>query len=103
LLADQNQVTLSYRGDAFNRIKPGNGLRIKEAMSQHKVDVRFNTSIKSIEGDHVEITNLISGVVTDLENDLVYIFAGGELPSEFLEKVGIKITKKFGEAILKHK
>jgi len=42
-------------------------------------------------------------VVTDLENDLVYIFAGGELPSEFLEKVGIKITKKFGEAILKHK
>ena len=36
------------------------------------------------------------------ENDLVYIFAGGELPTEFLKKVGIQITKKFGEAILKH-
>jgi hypothetical protein len=38
-----------------------------------------------------------------LENDLVYIFAGGELPTEFLQKVGLRITKKFGEALLKHK
>jgi hypothetical protein len=37
-----------------------------------------------------------------LQNDLVYIFAGGELPTQFLEKTGIKITKVFGEAILKH-
>ncbi len=37
-----------------------------------------------------------------IENDLVYIFAGGILPTKFLEEIGIKITKKFGEAILKH-
>ena len=37
-----------------------------------------------------------------IENDLVYIFAGGILPTKFLEDIGIKITKKFGEAILKH-
>jgi len=103
LLADQNQVTLSYRGDVFNRLKPANSHRMKDAMSQHKVDVRFNTSVKSIDADHVKITNLISEEVAVLENDLVYIFAGGELPTEFLKKVGIKITKKFGEAILKHK
>jgi len=34
---------------------------------------------------------------------LVYIFAGGELPTKFLEKIGIGISKKFGEAILSHK
>jgi thioredoxin reductase (NADPH) len=39
---------------------------------------------------------------TSIENDLVYIFAGGELPNKFLEKIGIRITKKFGETILKH-
>ena len=39
----------------------------------------------------------------EIENDLVYIFAGGILPTEFLEKIGIKITKKFGEAVLSHK
>lgn len=103
LLADQNQVTLSYRGEVFNRLKPGNSQRIKEAMLQHKVDVWFNTSVKSIEGDHVKITNLSTDEVVELENDLVYIFAGGELSTDFLKKVGIKITKKFGEAILKHK
>jgi thioredoxin reductase (NADPH) len=37
-----------------------------------------------------------------LKNDLVYIFAGGELPTQFLEKAGITITKKFGETVLKH-
>ncbi len=37
-----------------------------------------------------------------LPNDLEYIFVGGELPVKFLENIGIRITKKFGEAILKH-
>jgi len=102
LLTGQNQVTLSYRGESFARIKPGNNVKIKEAMSANLIDVRFNTSLKSIEEDHVKIADLVTGEVTDLENDQVYIFAGGELPTQFLEKVGIKITKKFGEAILKH-
>ena len=34
---------------------------------------------------------------------LSILLAGGELPTQFLEKIGIKITKKFGEAVLKHK
>ena len=37
-----------------------------------------------------------------VQNDLVYIFAGGELPIQFLEKSGIMITKKFGEIVMKH-
>ncbi len=102
LLAGQNQVTLSYRGDSFGRIKVGNSQKIKSAISRQQIDVRFNTNLKSIEEEKVIIADTLSGEVTDLENDLVYIFAGGELPTQFLEKVGIKITKKFGEAILKH-
>lgn len=102
LLTEKNQVILSYRGESFGRIKPGNNLKIKEAMAQNQIDVRFSTNLKSIEEDHVKIVDLPTGKVSDLENDLVYIFAGGELPTQFLEKVGIKITKKFGEAILKH-
>jgi len=102
LLTDQNKVTLSYRGETFGRIKSGNNEKIKEAITQNRIEVRFNTNITSIEEDHVKIKDLISGEVTELENDLVYIFAGGELPTQFLEKIGITITKKFGEAILKH-
>lgn len=103
LLADQNQVTLSYRGDAFGRLKVGNSKSIREAIANQKIDVRFNTNLKSIEDDKVWISDSISGETKELGNDLVYIFAGGELPTQFLEKVGIKITRKFGEAILKHK
>lgn len=102
LLMDQNQVTLSYRGEFFGRIKVGNNQKIKEAIAQKQIDVRFNTNLKSIEDDKVKIVDLLSGEVTDLENDQVYIFAGGELPTQFLEKAGIRVDKKFGEAVLKH-
>jgi len=37
-----------------------------------------------------------------LKIDLTYVFAGGILPTSFLEGIGIKITKKFGDALLKH-
>lgn len=102
LLADKNQVTLSYRGDSFGRIKSGNNQKIKAAIAEQKVDVKLNTNLIFIEEHRVNIEDRVSGSVYPLENDLVYIFAGGELPTQFLEKAGILITKKFGEAILKH-
>lgn len=102
LLADQNQVTLSYRGDSFGRLKTGNSINIKDAISKRKIEVCFNTNLTLIEEDKVWIKNSSSGEINALENDLVYIFIGGELPTQFLEKVGIKITQKFGDAILKH-
>jgi thioredoxin reductase (NADPH) len=102
LLADQNNVTLSYRKEAFQRIKPKNGERIKEAMSQAKLDVRFNTNVEIIDRDNVAISNGNGADKELLKNDRIYIFAGGELPTQFLNKIGIQITKKFGEAVLKH-
>jgi len=102
LLADKNQVTLSYRGDSFGRIKAGNNQKIKAAIAEQKVDAKLNTNLIFIEEHRVNIEDRVSGSVYPLENDLVYIFAGGELPTQFLEKAGILITKKFGEAILKH-
>ncbi len=101
LLADNNKVTLSYRSETFNRLKQANNLKIKEAIENGKVDVRFNTNPQIISKESVIImTN--SDEKIEIKNDLVYIFAGGELPTQFLQKAGIQITKKFGEAILKH-
>ena len=37
-----------------------------------------------------------------IKNDLVYIFAGGELPTGFLQKAGVEITKRFGHIVKKH-
>ncbi len=61
----------------------------------------FNSNLKSI--DEKNITVEVEAEQQQLDNDLVYIFAGGELPTKFLENAGIQITKKYGgEAILKH-
>jgi thioredoxin reductase (NADPH) len=104
LLADRNNVILSYRGDSFGRIKPNNQKRISAAIAGQKVDVRFNTNLVSIEEQEVVmVSGENQGEPARIKNDHVYIFAGGELPTQFLSKVGITITKKFGEAVLKHR
>lgn len=102
LLCDQNTVTLSYRNDSFSRIKPKNSEQINEAMAAGRIKVLFNTNPTCINQDSVVLSTSKPGEEIYVENDLVYIFAGGELPVEFLKKAGIHITKKFGEAVLKH-
>lgn len=102
LLADQNRVTLSYRKDAFSRLKPKNNESLKKAVSLKKIDILLNSNLISIEEKLVNIKIAGNEHKLQLENDLVYIFAGGELPTQFLKNVGIEITTKFGEAILKH-
>ncbi len=102
-LADQNRVILSYRSDAFARIKPKNREKIQEAIEKGVVDVKFNTNLEKIEIEKVLIKSSLEERLYELDNDLVYIFAGGELPTQFLEKAGIQITKRFGYTVKKHK
>jgi len=102
MLADKNNVVLSYRNDVFNRIKPQNNVKIIHAIEKKSITVLFNTSPVAIEKDNVSILNLNDNESQTIKNDLVFIFAGGELPTQFLQKTGIQITRKFGEAILKH-
>lgn len=102
LLADENKVTLSYRNDVFNRIKPANNLGLNKAREDGKLDVRLSTNLINIEENFITLSVGKDGETIRMENDLVYIFAGGELPTQFLEKAGIRITKKFGETVMKH-
>lgn len=103
LLADENnKVTLSYRGEAFARIKPMNYERINKYIIKRKINVLFNSNVKEIFDDSVDLLVGQEQRLVKLKNDLVYVFVGGILPTSFLESIGIKITKKFGEAILKH-
>ncbi len=97
-----NDVTLSYRGDKFSRLKQRNFENIADAFANKKINVLFNSNLLEIFDDKVLISLNKSGDTLALPNDLVYILAGGELPSQFLQKIGIKITKKYGDAVLKH-
>jgi thioredoxin reductase len=102
LLVDQNRVHLSYRSEVFGRLKPKNKSKIQAAIEEGKIKVLYNSGLTSIEDNLVRVAVKGSDQELVLKNDLVYIFAGGELPTQFLEKIGITISTKRGEAILKH-
>ncbi len=102
LLAGQNHVILSYRSEAFNRIKPQNSVLLNKAVEEGKLEVRMNTNLVSIGEKTISLSSVTDGQVSELQNDLVFIFAGGELPTQFLQNAGITITKKFGEIVMKH-
>jgi thioredoxin reductase (NADPH) len=96
-LADQpgNRVTVSYRGEQFSRIKPGNLQRIEEALARRRVEILWKTNVVEITPKTVVYRN--GGEPVALPNDVVAVFAGGELPLKFLESCGVQVDRKFGE------
>jgi len=103
LLKDQNEVILSYRSDKFSRLKPKNKEKITEAITDGSVEVLFNSNLQSIKEDHVLVKINENDQFKKIANDLIYIFAGGELPTAFLQKAGVQITKRFGQIVKKHR
>lgn len=99
-LAASNQVLHSYRGEAFKRIKPKNRERISAAIEEGRIDMRFQSDLVAI-GKEQAVLKEATGEV-EMPVDKVYIFAGGELPTEFLKRSGVRIDRRFGEAVLKH-
>jgi len=96
-LAEQpgNRVTLSYRQAVFSRIKPANQQRLDAARAGKRLDILLQSEVSEIR--EKEVVLRINEQVRTLPNDYVYIFAGGELPNEFLRKIGVRIEKKFGK------
>ncbi len=99
-LSEQNSVILSYRRDSFSRIKPKNREKLNEAIQQKSLDVRFESNLSAIEKN--QVTMSYQGQELQVRNDLVYIFAGGELPTQFLQKAGVKISKRFGYTLKRY-
>ncbi|MCR9290048.1 MAG: NAD(P)-binding domain-containing protein [Bacteroidetes bacterium] len=103
LLCKQNKVVLSYRKDKFSRLKPKNREQILAAIEKGWVNVKYNTNLTKIEKQQVTLKYSEDGREEHLKNDLVYIFAGGELPTQFLQKAGVQITKRFGFTMKKYR
>ena len=82
-----NQVTLSYRKEAFSRIKERNAQRIEESMRKGKVKVVFNSA--PVEFKEQSVILEVNGKPQEIPNDYVWIFAGGEPPTAFLKKIGV--------------
>ncbi|HOZ39809.1 MAG: NAD(P)-binding domain-containing protein [Flavobacteriales bacterium] len=100
LLMNDNEVLLVNRNENFAGIKPKNREAVTAAIDAGKMKVVYKANLVSIAPESVLCK--VGEDTQQLANDLVYIFAGGELPTGFLQKAGIEITKRFGHIVKKH-
>jgi len=63
-------------------------------IEKQSVKVILSSNVKEIGEKSLKIAT--KDDVIEIPNDYVYIFAGGELPNEFLSKIGVRIDKRFG-------
>ncbi|MBM4165521.1 MAG: 4Fe-4S dicluster domain-containing protein [Ignavibacteria bacterium] len=91
-----NTVTISYRKDTLTRLKARNQANIQKYISEKKISLLFNSSVREIHEKCIDID--VAGTIRTLPNDYVFVFAGGELPFEFLKKIGIEIDLHRGES-----
>ncbi len=89
-----SRVALSYRAEAFNRVKPANRERLHAAAAAGRVKVLLRSEVIGIEPDKVRL-RLVEDEVA-LDNDAVIISAGGVLPTAFLNSIGVKVETKYG-------
>lgn len=82
-----NEVTLSYRKEAFSRIKERNARRMELCRSTGNLEVIFQSNPVEFKTNSVVLN--VKGQVREIPNDFVWIFAGGEPPNAFLKKIGV--------------
>ncbi|MDH4134456.1 MAG: NAD(P)-binding domain-containing protein [Gammaproteobacteria bacterium] len=89
-------VVLSYRSEAFGRVKEKNRQRLAEAEKAGRVKVLLKSNVKQIDRDKVTLDQ--EGKKIELRNDAVIVSAGGILPTPFLKEIGILVETKYGTA-----
>ncbi|MCO4744938.1 MAG: NAD(P)-binding domain-containing protein [Proteobacteria bacterium] len=89
------RVTLSYRKDVFSRANAVNDAAVKAAADAGKVRMLLNSTVSSIGIDRVTLD--VQGAEEVVANDHVFVFAGGVLPTAFLQSAGISVERHFGK------
>lgn len=87
-----NRVTVSYRKENFFRLKAKNDANIQKAIDDNLLTVVFNSKPMAI--SETSVTLVSPEGELQIDNDYVFIFAGGELPFKLLNTVGIEFGKK---------
>ena len=87
-----NRVSLSYRRDAFSRLKERNAKRLEECLRKGTVEVIFSSNPVEVRPKSVVLD--VKGTRREIANDWMWVFAGGTPPAELLAKAGITLGKK---------
>jgi thioredoxin reductase/Pyruvate/2-oxoacid:ferredoxin oxidoreductase delta subunit len=87
-------VTLSYRSEAFSRVKQKNRELVQRAEAARKLKVILSSNVEEIGEGTVTLDQ--SGKKLNLKNDAVIVCAGGILPTQFLKDLGVQVDTKYG-------
>ncbi|MBS1143447.1 MAG: 4Fe-4S dicluster protein [Proteobacteria bacterium] len=88
-------VILSYRGKAFDRVKPKNRTRLADAIAEGKIEQILESTVSEIGIADVSLKH--GDDIITRPNDAVIVCAGGELPTPMLKKMGIQVDTRHGE------
>lgn len=88
----RNRVTLSYRGDSFQRVRERNRAHLETAESEGHLQVLRKSQVKEIRENSVLLD--VEGGAAEIANDYVFVLIGGESPEEFLRRTGVEIVEK---------
>lgn len=98
-IADETdaEVVLSYRQPEFGKAREANKRRFKELLGQGRVFAFMASTVKEVKPTSVVLDD--KGKKLELPNDFVIACLGGELPTEFLTKMGVGLTTLRGESL----
>jgi thioredoxin reductase len=89
-------VAISYRSEAFGRVKAKNRQRLEEFEKAGRIKVMLKSNVKEIGAKNVVLDQ--EGNKIELRNDAVVVCAGGILPTPFLKEIGVLVETKYGTA-----
>jgi thioredoxin reductase/ferredoxin len=92
------KVTLVHRGDTFDRVKPDNFDALEAARRGGALTVRTRATPVEITPDAVRVRIGEGPAEERIDNDFVFVCAGGELPTAWLAKIGVEVRTVRGEA-----
>lgn len=95
-LADEpgTTVTLSYRSEAFSRVKEKNRQLLKVAQMSNRIKVLLKSNVVKI--DEKSVTISYHDETLEFPNNGVIVCAGGMLPTPFLKEIGIMVKTHHG-------
>jgi thioredoxin reductase len=85
-------VTLSYRGEAFSRLKDRNRSRLDAATAAGRVSLRLQSQVREIRPDVAVLD--VAGTTQIVPCDDVIVRIGGEPPTVLLEQLGVRMVTK---------
>jgi thioredoxin reductase/NAD-dependent dihydropyrimidine dehydrogenase PreA subunit len=92
----RNKVTLLVRGKSMDRANQENKDKTNAMAKAGLIKICYESSVKEVHPEHLIVEQ--AGKLAKVSNHYLFIFAGAEMPFAFLQGLGIKIDKKFGEA-----